>query len=138
MNCDPISDYLTRIRNANIVNKKIVIIPFSKLKKNITEILFKQGYILSYVFEKEYCQNNKKILNVIKIALKYDRYNNIAVIKNILRVSKPGLRKYCNSRNIPKVLSGLGVAIISTSKGLLTDKESRLYKIGGEILFYIY
>lgn len=128
---DSIGNYLTSIRNAFLVGKKVIIVPSSNLKKSITKILFDQGYILSYKFE----DFNKKN-NYIKIALKYN--NNVSVIKSIKRVSKPGLRKYCNSKNIPRILNGLGVAIISTSSGLMIDKEARKKNIGGEILCYIH
>lgn len=133
MHTDPIADYLTRIRNAYSVNKRIVQIPFSKIKEKISHILYDQGYILSYKIEKN---QNKHIF--IKLALKYNRINNNSVIKSIKRISKPGLRSYCNYKNIPRVLNGLGIAIISTSQGIITDKEARQKKIGGEILCYVY
>lgn len=133
MHTDPIADYLTRIRNAYSVNKRIVKIPFSKIKEKISYILYDQGYILSYKLE---TNQDKHIF--IKLALKYNRINNNSVIKSIQRISKPGLRSYCNYKNIPRVLNGLGIAIISTSQGIMTDKEARQKKIGGEILCYIY
>lgn len=133
MNTDPIADYLTRIRNACSVNKRIVKIPFSKMKEKISYILYDQGYILSYKIETD---ANKHVF--IKLALKYNRINHNSVIKSIQRISKPGLRNYCNARNIPRVLNGLGIAILSTSKGIITDKEARINKIGGEILCYVY
>lgn len=133
MNTDPIADYLTRIRNACSVYKRIVIIPFSKIKEKISHILYDQGYILNYKIEK----NNLNHI-FIKLALKYDSTNQNSVIRYIKRISKPGLRTYCRSTNIPRVLNGLGIAIISTSQGIITDKEARKNKIGGEILCYIY
>lgn len=133
MNTDPIADYLTRIRNAFSVNKRVIKIPFSKIKEKISYILYDQGYILNYKIEKD---TNNHIY--IKLALKYDKINNNSVIKYIKRISKPGLRSYCKYRNIPRVLNGLGIAIISTSQGVITDKQARKNKIGGEILCYIY
>ena len=132
MNTDPIADYLTRIRNANSAGHKVVSIPASNVKKEITKILFDQGYILSYKFENDTTQGS------IKIALKYDSYTKEPVIKKLERISKPGLRKYCGADNLPRVLNGLGIAILSTSKGVITDKEARTQKVGGEILCYVY
>jgi len=129
---DPIADYLTRIRNAIGAKHKIVEIPSSNLKKEITKILKDKGYILSYKFEDE------KFPATIKIALKYHPQSRVPAIKNISRVSKPGLRKYANSRELPRVLNGLGIAVISTSQGIMTDKDARSLKIGGEVLCYIY
>ena len=129
---DPIADYLTRIRNAVMANHKVVEIPASNIKKDMTRILFEKGYILNYKFEEEGPQGS------IKIALKYNPESKKNAIKSLRRISKPGLRKYVDSTNIPRVLNGLGVAIISTSQGLMTDKEARSLKIGGEVLCYVY
>ncbi len=131
MNTDPIADYLTRIRNAQSAGHKVVTIPASKLKKEMTKILFDQGYILSYKFDKD---GNREY---IKIALKYDK-NNLPVIKKLERISKPGLRKYANVDSIPKVLNGMGIAILSTSKGVMTEKQARRENVGGEVLCYVY
>ncbi|WP_438961638.1 30S ribosomal protein S8 [Nonlabens sp.] len=132
MNTDPIADYLTRIRNAVRANHRVVDVPASKLKKEITKILFDQGYILSYKFEEQSAQDN------IKIALKYDRDTKESVIKDIQRLSKPGLRKYAGAGELPRILNGLGVAIVSTSKGVMTDKQARSENVGGEVLCYVY
>jgi len=132
MNTDPIADYLTRVRNAVRANHRVVDIPASKLKKEITKILFDQGYILSYKFEESTAQDN------IKIALKYDRETKESVIKDIQRLSKPGLRKYAGAGELPRILNGLGVAIVSTSKGVMTDKQARSENVGGEVLCYVY
>jgi small subunit ribosomal protein S8 len=128
---DPIADYLTRIRNAVKANHRIVEIPASNLKKGITEILFEKGYILNYKFEDD------KMPAMIKIALKYHPVTKVAAINEITRISKPGLRRYCSSTELPRVLNGLGIAIISTSKGLITDKEARELKVGGEVICYV-
>lgn len=133
MYTDPISDYLTRIRNALLSKHKIVEIPASNIKKEITKILFNQGYILNYKFD-----DLRNIQGVIKIALKYNRVTKVSVIQKLLRISKPGLRKYISVKKIPRVLNGLGIAIISTSKGLMTDKEARNNNIGGEVICYVY
>ncbi len=130
---DPISDYLTRLRNAIQAGHKVVDIPASNVKKELTKILKEKGYILNYKFEDEVNYQGN-----IKIALKYNPENGIAAIKSLKRISKPGLRKYCDSNNIPRVLNGLGVAIISTSSGVITDKEARDKGIGGEVLCYVY
>ena len=132
MNTDPIADYLTRIRNANSAGHKVVSIPSSNLKKEITKILFDQGYILSYKFEDDSTQGS------IKIALKYDSYTKEPVIKKLERISKPGLRKYSDSESLPRVLNGLGIAIVSTSKGLMTGKKAKQSNVGGEILCYVH
>ena len=132
MNTDPIADYLTRIRNANSAGHKVVSIPASNLKKEITKILFDQGYILSYKFEDDSNQGS------IKIALKYDSYSKEPVIKKLERISKPGLRKYSDSESLPRVLNGLGIAIVSTSKGLMTGKKAKQSNVGGEILCYVH
>lgn len=131
MNTDPISDYLTRIRNAVMANHRMVEVPTSNIKKEITKILFEKGYILNYKFEDD------KNPGVIKIALKYHQGTKQSAIKTLERVSKPGLRRYVSSEKMPRVLNGLGIAIISTSKGLLTDKEARLNNIGGEVICFI-
>lgn len=128
---DPIADYLTRLRNAIQANHKVVEIPASNLKKNITKILFEKGYILNYMFE------DKGPQGIIKVALKYDVATKSNAIKELQRVSKPGLRKYTGYKNMPRVINGLGIAIISTSKGVMTDKEAAELKIGGEVLCYV-
>jgi small subunit ribosomal protein S8 len=132
MNTDPIADYLTRIRNANAANHRVVEIPASNVKKEITKILFDQGYILSYKFEDTTAQGS------IKIALKYDKLTKEPVIKKIQRISKPGLRKYAGSTEIPRILNGLGIAIVSTSHGVMTGKQAKANKVGGEVLCYVY
>jgi len=129
---DPIADYLTRIRNAVMANHKVVEIPASNMKKDMTKILFEKGYILNYKFEEEGPQGS------IKIALKYHPETKANAIKSLQRISKPGLRKYVDSTHLPRVLNGLGVAIISTSQGIMTDKEARSLSIGGEVLCYVY
>ena len=128
---DPVADYLTRIRNAASAGHRIVEIPASNLKKEMTKILFDQGYILSYKFIEN------KVQDIIKIALKYDKEKQ-PVIKNIERVSTPGLRKYAGSTEMPRVLNGLGIAIVSTSKGVMTNKKARQENVGGEVLCYVY
>ncbi|RNL85176.1 30S ribosomal protein S8 [Sinomicrobium pectinilyticum] len=132
MYTDPIADYLTRIRNANSAGHRVVEIPASNLKKEITKILFDQGYILSYKFE------DNSVQGTIKIALKYDKATKEPVIKKIQRVSKPGLRKYVGSADLPRVLNGLGVAIVSTSHGVMTSKQAKQDNVGGEVLCYVY
>lgn len=129
---DPIADYLTRIRNAVMAKHRVVEVPASRLKLDITKILFEKGYILNYKFEDDGKQG------IIKIALKYHPETKKNAIKHIERVSKPGLRKYCNASTLPRVLNGLGIAIISTSHGVITDKEARAKKIGGEVVAYVY
>ena len=129
---DPIADYLTRIRNALMARHKVVEIPASKEKKAITKILKDQGYILGYKF----IDDNKQ--GIIKIALKYSQPGNVPVIKHLERVSKPGLRKYVGVKEMPRVLNGLGIAIVSTSKGIMTDKQARKENVGGEVLCYVY
>lgn len=129
---DPIADYLTRIRNAYLAGKKIVEIPSSKMKVAITKILCDKGYILTYkIVEGE-------PYNTIKIALKYHPLTKTPAIRKIVRVSKPGLRKYTDVENMPRVLNGLGIAILSTSKGVITDKEARVDNVGGEVICYVY
>ncbi|WP_081208853.1 30S ribosomal protein S8 [Salegentibacter sediminis] len=132
MNTDPIADYLTRIRNAVAANHRVVEIPASNLKKEITKILFDQGYILSYKFDDSTAQG------VIKIALKYDKITKEPVIKEIQRISKPGLRKYAGANELPRILNGLGIAIVSTSHGVMTGKQAKAEKVGGEVLCYVY
>ena len=129
---DPIADYLTRIRNAQQARHRIVEIPSSKMKKSITEILYDQGYILKYKFDDDAGKQG-----IISIALKYDE-NNIPVIRKLQRASKPGLRKYVGTNDIPRVINGLGVAIVSTSQGLMTDKKARNENVGGEVICYVY
>jgi len=129
---DPIADFLTRIRNAQMAKHKVVEIPASNIKKSMTKILFEKGYILNYKFEEASVQGT------IKISLKYNSETKQPVIKKLQRVSTPGLRIYKNANELPRVLNGLGIAIISTSNGLLTDKEARTKNIGGEILCYVY
>jgi small subunit ribosomal protein S8 len=128
---DPIADYLTRIRNAVMANHRIVEIPSSKMKKEVTKILFEKGYILNYKFEDD------PKPGIIKIALKYHPVTKLSAISSLVRISKPGLRKYVDADHLPRVLNGLGIAIISTSQGMMTDKEAKVKKIGGEVLCYI-
>ncbi|MBL7705958.1 MAG: 30S ribosomal protein S8 [Taibaiella sp.] len=129
---DPIADFLTRIRNAQMAKHRIVEIPASNLKKRITEILYDKGYILKYKFE----DDNKQ--GLIKIALKYDAQSKEPVIRSLDRISRPGLRQYAKPSEIRKVKNGLGIAIISTSKGVMTDKEARANNVGGEVLCHIW
>ena len=128
---DPIADFLTRIRNAQMAGHRIVEIPASNLKKRLTEILYDQGYILKYKFE----DDNKQ--GLIKIALKYDKATRLPVMRSLKRISTPGLRKYVDHNHLPRVINGLGIAIISTSKGVVTDKQARELGVGGEVLCYI-
>ena len=129
---DPIADYLTRIRNAYLAGNKVVEIPSSKMKVAITKILCEKGYILSYKVVEATPQN------IIKIALKYHPQTRMAAIKKIERVSSPGLRQYTDVKEMPRVLNGLGIAIISTSKGIITDKEAKELNVGGEVICYVY
>ena len=129
---DPIADYLTRLRNAIMAKHKVVEIPASNLKKEITKILFDKGYVLNYKFIEDGPQGT------IKIALKYDAETKTSAIQSLKRVSRPGLRKYTGYKDMPRVINGLGIAIISTSKGVMTDKEAAALKIGGEVLCYVY
>lgn len=129
---DPIADYLTRVRNAQMANHRIVEIPASNLKKRITEILYEKGYILKYKFEDDTKQG------MIKIALKYDSNTKIPAIRSLERVSRPGLRQYSKPAEFKRVKNGLGISIISTSKGVMTDKEAKTQNVGGEVLCYIY
>ncbi|MFM7473531.1 MAG: 30S ribosomal protein S8 [Crocinitomicaceae bacterium] len=132
MNTDPIADYLTRIRNASSAGLKMVEIPASNMKKAMTQILFDQGYILNYKFEDDSKQGT------IKIALKYNMPTRVPAITKLQRASRPGLRKYSGSEAMPRVLNGLGIAIVSTSKGVITDKEARKLNVGGEVICYVY
>lgn len=128
---DPISDYITRVRNAIMAGHRIVEIPSSNMKKEITKILFEKGYILNYKFVDD------QFPSVIKIALKYHPVTKLSAINTLKRVSRPGLRKFVGVDELPRVLNGLGVAIISTSSGLMTDKEARKQNVGGEVICYI-
>ena len=132
MNTDPIADFLTRIRNASSANLKMVEIPGSNVKRAMTQILFDQGYITNFKFE----DNEKQ--GVIKIALKYNQSTKVPAITKLVRASRPGLRRYAGVDNMPRVLNGLGIAIVSTSKGVITDKEARKNNVGGEVLCYVY
>jgi len=132
---DPISDYLTRIRNAQQAGHRVVDIPASKLKKRITEILYDQGYILKYKFEDNVGKGNQ---GLIKIALKYDRKTRKPVIRKLGKLSRPGLRKYSKVDDLPRIINGLGTLIVSTSKGVMTGKQAREEKVGGELLCYVY
>ena len=129
---DPIADYLTRLRNAIMANHRVVEVPASNLKKEITKILFEKGYILNYKFIEDGPQGT------IKVALKYNPATKENAIKCLKRVSTPGLRKYTGYKDMPRVINGLGIAILSTSKGVMTDKEAAQQKIGGEVLCYVY
>jgi small subunit ribosomal protein S8 len=129
---DPIADFITRIRNAVKANHRIVQVPASNLKKEMTKILKEKGYILDYKFDDDEKQG------LIKIALKYHPVTKVPAIRNLTRISKPGLRKYAGIETMPRVLNGLGIAILSTSKGVMTDKEAKQEKVGGEVLCYVY
>jgi small subunit ribosomal protein S8 len=130
---DPIADYLTRLRNAQMARHSIVEIPSSNMKKRITEILYEQGYILKYKFESS--ENGQ---GLIKVALKYDPQTKEPVIREMQRISRSGLRKYSGAKSIPRIINGLGIAIVSTSKGVMTDKDARKQNVGGELLCYVY
>jgi small subunit ribosomal protein S8 len=132
MYTDPIADYLTRIRNAAKANHRVVEVPASNMKKEMTKILYDKGFIANYKFEET---ENKQ--GLIKIALKYNPITKMSAISSIRRVSKPGLRKYVNAEKLPRVINGLGIAIVSTSRGLMTDKEARQLHVGGEVICYI-
>jgi len=132
MYTDPIADFLTRVRNSISAGHRVVEIPASNLKKEMTKILYDQGYILSYQF------SDKNVQGTIKIALKYDKETKESVIRKIQRISTPGLRKYVGSSEMPRVLNGLGIAIVSTSKGVMTNKKARQENVGGEVLCYVY
>ena len=131
MNTDPIADYLTRIRNAVKANHRVVEIPASNIKKEMTKILYEKGYILNYKFDDESKPGS------IKIALKYHPVTKLSAINKMQRISKPGLRKYIDAESMPRVMNGLGIAVLSTSQGLMTDKEARKLNIGGEVLCYV-
>ncbi len=128
---DPIADYLTRLRNAIQAKHRVVEVPASKLKKEMTKILFEKGYILNYKFEDE------GVFKTIKIALKYNPITKLSAIKSLERASSPGLRQYADHKHLPRVMNGLGIAIISTSQGVMTDKEAKTKNVGGEVLCYI-
>ena len=130
---DPISDYLTRVRNAQMAGLKVVDIPASNMKKAITEILYDKGYILNFKFEDT--DNNQ---GNIKVALKYNAQTSLPAIKKLIRISKPGLRKYADSKTLPRVINGLGIAIVSTPKGVMTDIDARKQKVGGEIICKVF
>ncbi|HEX5169554.1 MAG TPA: 30S ribosomal protein S8 [Cyclobacteriaceae bacterium] len=130
---DPIADYLTRLRNAIKANHRVVEIPASNLKKEITKVLFDKGYILNYKFE-----DGNKNQGSIKIALKYNPETRESAITSLERVSTPGLRQYANTESMPRVMNGLGIVILSTSKGVITDKEAHTLNVGGEVLCYVY
>jgi len=130
---DPIADYLTRIRNAQQAGHRVVEIPASKTKKRLTEIMYEQGFIHKYMFDDEAGHQG-----LIKIAIKYDKVSKEPIIRKMGRISKPGLRKYFSSKDIPRIINGLGIAIVSTSKGLMTDKQARKQNIGGEVMCYVY
>ena len=132
MNTDPIADYLTRVRNAIKANHRVVEVPASNLKKEITKVLFEKGYIANYKFEENGPQGT------IKVALKYHPITKVPAIRSISRVSRPGLRRYAGTDNMPRVLNGLGIAILSTSHGVMSDKEARQQNVGGEVLCYVY
>ncbi|WP_136480158.1 30S ribosomal protein S8 [Cognatitamlana onchidii] len=132
MYSDPIADYLTRIRNAVRANHRVVEIPASNLKKDITKILFEQGYILSYKFD------DSSVQGTIKIALKYNKETKEPVIKKLQRISTPGLRQYAGAKELPRILNGLGIAIVSTSHGVMTGKQAKRDNVGGEVLCYVY
>jgi small subunit ribosomal protein S8 len=130
---DPIADYLTRVRNGIKAKKRVVEIPASNLKKDITKVLFDKGYILNYKFDDEV-----NAQGVIKIALKYNPVTKKSAIENLERISKPGLRKYVSADKLPRVLNGLGISVLSTSQGVITDKEARTLKVGGEVICHVY
>ena len=130
---DPIGDYLTRIRNAQLARHRVVDIPYSRMKKNITEILYDQGFIHRYKVEEDEGPQGR-----IRIALKYDQISGQPTIRSLGRISRPGLRKYVKATQIPRIMNGLGLAIVSTSQGLMTDKKARVENMGGEVLCYVY
>ena len=132
MNTDPIADFLTRIRNASSARLKMVEIPGSNVKRAMTKILYDQGYITNYKFEEDDKQG------VIKIALKYNQSTKVPAITKLERASRPGLRKYSGADTLPRVLNGLGIAIVSTSRGIITNKEAKTHNVGGEVLCYVY
>lgn len=130
---DSIADFLTRIRNAQQAKHRVVEIPMSNTKKRMTEILYEQGYIAKYKFDADAGKQG-----IISIAIKYDKKTGIPTIKKMGRISKPGLRKYSPVGDIPRIINGLGIAIVSTSKGLMTDKQARKENVGGEVMCYVY
>jgi small subunit ribosomal protein S8 len=132
---DTISDYLTRVRNAIKASHRVVEVPSSRMKKEITKILFEKGYILNYKFEEA---SKEQAQGLIKIALKYHPVTKASAIRGLVRISSPGLRKYSGVDRMPRVMNGLGIAVVSTSKGVMTDKEARKENVGGEVLCYIY
>ena len=132
MYTDPVADYLTRVRNAMSAGHRVVEIPASNLKKEITKLLFEQGYVLSYKFD------DSSVQGTIKIALKYNKETKEPVIKKLQRISTPGLRKYAGSNDLPRILNGLGIAIVSTSHGVMTGKQAKRDNVGGEVLCYVY
>ncbi|PPK85377.1 small subunit ribosomal protein S8 [Neolewinella xylanilytica] len=132
---DPIADYLTRIRNAQIAGHRVVNIPASSTKKRLTEILYDQGFILKYKFDDEAGKGKQ---GVISIALKYERETKRPVIRKLVRVSKPGLRQYAKADSMPRVINGLGISIVSTSKGVMTGRQATEQNVGGEVLAYVY
>lgn len=132
MTTDPISDFLTRMRNAMMAGHKVVDVPSSKIKVEISRILKDQGYIRDYKVE----EDNKQ--GILRVALKYNAKTKVPAIKNLERVSRPGLRQYSNAEKMPRVLNGLGIAIVSTSNGVMTDKMARQENVGGEVLCYVY
>ena len=132
---DPIADFLTRIRNAQIAGHRVVVIPASKTKKRMTEILYDQGYILKYKFDDEAGKGKQ---GEISIALKYEKDSKQPVIRKLIRISKPGLRQYVKADALPRVINGLGIAIVSTSRGLMTNKQAAKEHVGGEVLCYVY
>ncbi|MCH2224839.1 MAG: 30S ribosomal protein S8 [Crocinitomicaceae bacterium] len=132
MNTDPIADYLTRIRNASSARKKMVVIPGSNIKRAMTQILFDQGYITDFKFEDDDKQGT------IKIALKYNPSTKVPAITKLQRISTPGLRTYASASEMPRVLNGLGIAIVSTSRGVITNKEAKRENVGGEVLCYVH
>lgn len=134
MHSDPIADYLTRLRNAIMANHRVVEMPVSKMRKNISDVLIDKGYIHDYKVE----SNDSSPIDTLKIALKYNPVSKKNAIEKLERVSKPGLRKYANAEELPRVLNGLGIAVLSTSKGVMSDKEARAQHIGGEVLCYVY
>ena len=133
MNTDPIADYLTRIRNAQLARHRVVEIPASNLKKRMTEIMYDQGYILKYKFADEEGKQG-----IIKIALKYDPSTKKPVIRKLGRISKPGLRRFAKTSDIPRIINGLGIASVSTSSGVMTDKQARAQNVGGEVVCFVY
>jgi small subunit ribosomal protein S8 len=132
---DPIADYLTRIRNAQIAGHRVVTIPASRTKKKMTEILYDQGFILKYKFDDEAGKGKQ---GEISIALKYERETKRPVIRKLIRISKPGLRQYAKADSMPRVINGLGIAIVSTSKGVMTGRQATEANVGGEVLAYVY